>query len=543
MDQTRLRAVAIGNAAVLLTAVLSVGQIRFDQQQDALAQEPTSVDDGTVTGDPTATPTATASAAPSPTSTTSVVPGGGVPTKAPGVPTVNPTDPTDPGVTVPNVPVVKVPDFGLKTQGVTAKTVKIGLDYDKTGCGGSAALANQFSKSVTGDPEKSVKAFTQYVNDTGGIRGRKLTTVTVDDGGLYCPERHESAAIQLVDQEKVFMDVAGLHEVSAKLAKRHIPYMGGFSSKAEQKRDGYGQFQVLQDADSDFANWASFGKNYINSAKDAPCLIHPDTADFNGLEKILNNELLKAGLPKYKNGKPFKDVVAYQDDVSSAQYQAQTGATRMKNNGCKQVWLIANNALADVFFTNAAASVAWYPTWTWTTRTTLIDQQLGGSLMNQDEWKNSIGLTTRIKPGASPYEGKCGDIYRKYYPGDGQSGSAATLVACVGILTSSEAMRRAVDLTGVLTANSLQLGVNAIRGDFWYDSHVPITFAIPTPPLADKAFDFTGFDLQTVAKWNRSKGDYDFPSYPTYWKVMGPGRSGGVSITAALKKTYTAPKR
>jgi hypothetical protein len=438
--------------------------------------------------------------------------------------------------------VTTVPDYGLKTQGVTARTVKIGMDYDKTGCGGANALANQFSKSVTGDPEKAANAFKRHINDTGGIRGRTLAVVTVDDGGLYCPERHESAAIQLVDQHKVFMDIAGLHEISAKLVKRKIPYMGGWSSKAEQRRDGYGQWQLFQDADGDFANWASLAKNVINSAKEAPCLIHPDTPDFNNLEKILNKKVLEAGLPKYPNGKPFKDVIAYQDEPSTAQYQAQTGATRMSNNGCKQVWLIANNALADVFFTNAAASINWYPTWTWTARTALIDQQLGGSLMNSAEWQKSIGLTTRIKPGASKYEGNCARIYQKYYPGDGMENSAATLGACVGILISSDAMRRAVDITGTLTADSLMLGVDAIRGDSWFDSHVPITYSVPAPPLGDKAFDFTGYDLQTVAKWNGGRADYDFPYFPTYWQVIGPNRSGGVNILTALRRTYTPPK-
>jgi len=539
MDQSRLRTVAIANAAVLVTAVLSVGQVRFEQRHDALGQTPSSSSDSGTTG----------GASPAPGQSTT--PGGTAGTPSPGTTTGGGTGPGGTTGALPTTPgkpgsprvTVKVPDFGLKTQGVTAKTVKLGIDYNKNDCGGSGALTNQFSKNVTGDPEKAAAAFTRYVNDTGGIRGRTLTTVTVDDGGEYCPERHESAVIELVDQQKVFMDVAGLHAISAKLSQRHIPYVGGWSSKAEQKHDGYGQWQLFQDADGDFANWASLAKQVINSANDAPCLVHPDTPDFNNLEKILDAEVLRAGLPKYPNGKPFKDVIAYQDDVSTAQYQAQTGATRMSNNGCKQVWLIANNALADVFFTNAAASINWYPTWTWTARTALIDQQLGGSLMNADEWQKSIGLTTRIKPGASPYEGNCAKIYRRYYPNDGMDGSAATLAACVSILLATEPMKRAIDLTGVLTANSLMLGVNAIRGDFWWDASVPITYLVPPPPLGNQEFDFTGYDLQTVAKWNSAKADYDFPYFPSYWRVIGPHRSGGINILAALKKTYQPPKR
>jgi len=424
-----------------------------------------------------------------------------------------------------------VPDFGLLAQGVTKDSVLIGADYDKGSCPQAQTLAGQFSAAATGDPEKAFKTFVQYVNDTGGIRGRTLKLVTVDDGGLYCPEKHQSAAIELVEQKKVFMDIAGLHEVSDLLAKKHLPFEGGRSTVAEQRRQGYGQFQLFQDAESDYANWASFGRNYLQSHKSKPCLIHPDTPDFNNLEKYLVTALNDQ---HYK----FNDIVKYKDDPSTAAYQATNSAVAMKDH-CDQVWLIANNAIADVFFTKAAKSQDWYPIWTWTARTALIDSALGGSLMDPDEWKKSIGLTTRIKPGASPYEGNCTNIYKKYNGEDGYSGSAAVLVACPTILLAAEAMRRAVDVTGKLTGNLLMLGVDAIRGDFFYDATTPLTYAVPD---LDGPFDFTGFDLQTVAKWNSGNLDYDFPEYPIYWKIMGPGKSGGVDIAAALRKKYHPPK-
>ena len=531
MYSSRLRAVAIANAAVVVAAVLSIGQVQYALNHHA-SSDSVGLSDGSQnqnlpgTG---ASPSATGSAGPG----TSKSPRPGSPTPTPGVPISS-----EPGATVgpPPPPVVvttKVPEFGLLTQGVTPTSVLIGADYDKTGCGGSAALANQFSAAATGDPKKAFPAFVKYINDTGGIHGRRLDITLVDDGGLYCPERHKAAEIELVDQKKVFMDIAGLHEVSDLLAKRHLPFMGGRSSIAEQRKQGYGQFQVFQDADGDFNNWASFGRNYINSATQMPCLIHPDTPDFNGLEPLLVSKMSDHGLK-------FGDIVRYADDPSTAQQQATTAAARMKNKGCKQVWLVANNAIADVFFTNAAASQNWHPTWTWTARTYLIDQKLGGSLMSQSEWKNSVGLTTRVQKADSPHADNCSNIYKRYYPNDGQDQSAAVVAACAGVLTSAEAMRRAIDVTGVLTGNSLMLGVNAIRGNFFWDAHVPMTFSIPD---LNGPFDFTGFDVQTVAQWNNSDGDYRFPEYPRYWKVMGENRSGWIDIRPALRATYTPPKR
>jgi hypothetical protein len=159
--------------------------------------------------------------------------------------------------------------------------------------------------------------------------------------------------------------------------------------------------------------------------------------------------------------------------------------------------------------------------------------------MNQNQWVNAIGLSPRVKPGDHPSEGNCKRIYEKYYPGDGQSGSASVLAACVGILTSTEAMERAVDLTGVLTANSLQVGANAIRRDFYWESHVPMTYTIPTS--LSQPFDFNGYDHQTVVRWNRNAGDYAFPEYPRYWTRFGAGKSGGEDLRPFFDDTWKKP--
>ncbi|MCW2500964.1 MAG: transporter substrate-binding protein [Frankiales bacterium] len=532
--QPRARAMVIANATVLVAALLSVGQVRYELDQGATLSQR---DSGIGFTEPTPSASRPPAAQPGrPGARPSVGPTG------PGTQVPGGTGTTGPGggsggsggaVGAPAQPLVTVPDFGLRTQGVTPTSVLIGADYDKTGCGGAGALASQFGAAVTGDPEKAFAAFVRHVNETGGIRGRTLKFVSVDDGGLYCPERHQAAALELVDQKKVFLDIAGLHEVSDLLAPRRLPFYGGRATIAEQNKQGDGQFQLYQDADGDFANWAAFGRNYLGSKTNTPCLIHPDTPDFNNLEKVLKRALAKQGLA-------FKTTIAYADDPSTAQQQATTAAIKMKGDGCKQVWLIANNFLADVFFTNAADQQRWYPTWTWTARTGGIDFALAGNLMNQNQWKNAVGLTTRIKPGQSPLDGQCARIYNKYYGGDGQSGSAAVTVACHSILTTTEAMKRAIDRTGVLTGNSLMLGVDAIRGDFAWEAFVPLTYSVPAP---GKARDRTGYDLQTVATWNTDKRDYDFPQYPKYWRVLGPGGAGAVDIRPSFKNTYAPPKK
>ena len=531
--QPRVKAMLIANATVLVAALLSVGQVQYSlDHRNTLAQTQTPG-----FGQPTDSASATPSASPG-TTTPGKTPGAAGATAKPGTTTPGGTTPGGPvGGTGPGAPQTRqanIPDFHLLTQGVTKTSVLIGADYDKTGCGGSGALANQFGAAVVGDPEKAFAAFVRHVNETGGIRGRTLKFVSVDDGGLSCPERHKAAALELVDQKKVFLDIAGLQEVSDLLAPRHLPFYGGRATIAEQNKQGEGQFQLFQDADGDFANWAAFGRNYLGSKTNTPCLIHPDTPQFNNLEPVLIKKLADQGLK-------FKTTIRYADDASSAQQQATTASVKMKGDGCKQVWLVANNAIADVFFTNAAAQQQWYPSWTWTARTAGIDLALGGRLMDQTEWKNAVGLTTRIKPGQSPLDGQCAKIYDKYNSGDGQDTSAAVVVACESILTTTEAMKRAVDRTGVLTGSSLMLGVDAIRGDFAWEAFVPLSYVIV--PKAGETKDRTGYDLQTVAAWNTSTLDYDFPQYPKYWKILGPNGSGWVDIRPSFKLHYTPPKK
>jgi hypothetical protein len=82
------------------------------------------------------------------------------------------------------------------------------------------------------------------------------------------------------------------------------------------------------------------------------------------------------------------------------------------------------------------------------------------------------------------------------------------------------------------------MGVDAIRGDFAWEAFVPLTYSIAPGQPKDR----TGYDLQTVAKWNRTALDYDFPQYPKYWKILGPGGSGAVDIRSSFSRHYTPPK-
>lgn len=424
---------------------------------------------------------------------------------------------------------VAVPDFGLRTQGVTAKSVKIGASYNRAACGDAGTLTAMFGAASAGDTEKSMLTYARYVNDNGGVGGRKIEMVFADDGGGdACPEKNLAAARQLADDDKVFAAIPGLHIVSDYLADHHVPVFGGRDDPESLARYGANGIHLTQEIDGNLTAWAAFGRHYLKMASHKPCLIHPESdaaGDWNMYEKLLVAKLARAGIA-------FTDIITYTGDVSTAQQQANTVATRAKAKGCDQAWFMAGNPIALIFITQAATNNLWFPTWTFTSYSALADTELAGRLMDQQQWENAIGLSTRVPPGKHPKDGNCKRIYERYNGNDGQSESVAAQIACALVLSLAEAMNRAVERTGVLTGDSLLVGADAVTNDFYYDSHVPIDWSFPSPA---GPFKTKGFSHYTVVDWSSAESKYLFPEYPIYWRVMGPGRSGGENLEPMFK--------
>ncbi len=78
------------------------------------------------------------------------------------------------------------------TPGVTKTEVKVGAFL---GLSGDFALPSR-------DVQLATEAYFAKVNSAGGVHGRKLVFIAIDDG--YVPARSASAARRLVDQENVF---------------------------------------------------------------------------------------------------------------------------------------------------------------------------------------------------------------------------------------------------------------------------------------------------------------------------------------------------
>lgn len=83
--------------------------------------------------------------------------------------------------------------------------------------------------AITPDIVNGANAWFAQVNEKGGVHGRKVRLVTLDDG--YLPDNTVKAARQLIDQDKVFalLNVTGTGNVAAiqpMLLKEKMPLLG-----------------------------------------------------------------------------------------------------------------------------------------------------------------------------------------------------------------------------------------------------------------------------------------------------------------------------
>lgn len=510
-----VRPLAIAAASVFITSVASIGQVQHEDDQRGGAEVQTASGlPTTIVGPDGAVVTTTVPG------TSSAVAGqrrtGGSGGRAAATPAL------------PRISEEQIPHFGLRTQGVTDKEVKIGVSYNVAACGDSGTLQAMLGAGVTGDPKKAIDAFTRHINETGGIAGRTMKVVIVDDGGGGCPEKASAAAVKMADEEKVFLAVPGLHVEADYLIANKVPTFGGRDDPASLASAGPNGIMLTEAIEPTLEKWTAFGKYYLDTGKHKPCMIHPESGvsgDWNNHEKILVAKFAKYGMR-------FTDIITYQDDVSTAQQQSNTISARAKAKGCDQVYFMAVNPIALIFFTQAATQNLWFPTWTFTSYMALADTELAGRLMDQRQWENAIGLSTRVPAGEHRMEGNCKKIYDKYYAGDGQNESASVQVVCAQLLSVAEIMRRAVTRTGVLTGDSLLVGADSVRNDFFFDATVPLRWSFPG---VDGPFKTKAFSHFTVVDWSSDQSKYLFPTFPMYWEVMGPEQSGGEDLRAYFK--------
>ncbi len=106
--------------------------------------------------------------------------------------------------------------------GVSANSIVVGQSTPLTGL--AAALGQEMSAGI--------RAYFEKVNQDGGINGRKLELITLDDG--YEPDRAEKNTKELIEQKKVFALIGYVGTPTSNAAlpiftKAGVPFIGPFT--------------------------------------------------------------------------------------------------------------------------------------------------------------------------------------------------------------------------------------------------------------------------------------------------------------------------
>ena len=120
------------------------------------------------------------------------------------------------------------------TQGVTDTEIKLGIWSPQTGPGASwGAIA------------RGMKAYFEWINEQGGIHGRKLNLFIRDDG--YMPPRTVGVVKELAEKQKVFCFVGGIGTATGMAVKNYLDQKQminiGMASGADVWNDPFSRFR------------------------------------------------------------------------------------------------------------------------------------------------------------------------------------------------------------------------------------------------------------------------------------------------------------
>ncbi|MBL8756469.1 MAG: ABC transporter substrate-binding protein [Planctomycetes bacterium] len=167
----------------------------------------------------------------------------------------------------------------LPAQGVTDTEIVLGQ---------ACALKGQAAGLGTG-MQTGLQVWFDKVNAQGGVNGRKVRLVSVNDG--YEPERCVQAVKMLIEQEKVFAIVGGVGTPTAKVAipvctDAKVPFVGAFTG-AELLRSPHNRYVVNVRA-SYFQETEQLAKHLVdqNGMKRVACFYQDDAYGQAGLEGI-----------------------------------------------------------------------------------------------------------------------------------------------------------------------------------------------------------------------------------------------------------------
>src|SRR6266542_1160106 len=235
---------------------------------------------------------------------------------------------------------------GGVSPGVTDTEIRIGIHAPVTGAAPFPATSFNDGKAV----------YFNYINDKGGINGRKVKVFFQDDG--YNPSQAVAVCKKMVEQDKVFLLVGGggtdqIVACSQYAASVGVPYLAeGVTEQGLDKLQSY--FAVSMTYKAQVKLLAQYMKNVLKVTKVG--MIRGNTANFDDAHAGFLVAAQQAGL------QVVKDIVIDKNASSSAALQAGGSICSDRTNSPQAMYpLIAPSIWVQIVA--GANAQACTPTW------------------------------------------------------------------------------------------------------------------------------------------------------------------------------------
>ena len=253
-------------------------------------------------------------------------------------------------------------------RGVTASTITIGVMYDREMNQEAAAFGADTSTGGFPDPKPQVDGIVKYLNEHGGIDGKKIVQVVYDRG--TCPScsdasSDQAACAKFTQDNHVYavISVYQAHGQAPCLAKAGVPLIeagNGPPRRGTQPYDSLGAFYVTPNQ-IDFTRYCTTVVDGLNNlgffkGQKVGIAYYDSAVEHVGVQKGCLPEMKRLGVNlKGTVAMPYQQTPAdYSEDVSAA----NTGVLQFQQQGITRVVLLDDQ---NTTFASSAENQHYYP--------------------------------------------------------------------------------------------------------------------------------------------------------------------------------------
>jgi ABC-type branched-subunit amino acid transport system substrate-binding protein len=253
----------------------------------------------------------------------------------------------------------------VATKGITATTVRVGfIAVDQSGAASASSAYGVPGAVKTGDPRTEINAIVRYINDQGGVAGRKVDhVIEVRDPQNSDPNYGEAMCAKFAQDHKVFAVVTNATlDAEACYAKNRILLLndGVMSAKTLSALSPYIWVPGQPTAESGYAalldslvaqKWFDGAKKLGFIGREGPVTLEP-------YRTVVQPRLERLGFP---DKEIERLLISENADTSEFQAAVQGAVLKFKTEGVDHVFFMIPGGGAPLIFMNQAQSQAYTP--------------------------------------------------------------------------------------------------------------------------------------------------------------------------------------